>query len=67
MIDGGSRLLWIGTLLEVIGLLTAIIAIVWFHRLTMLLLFAVGMPLVAAGILCYAIVVTRYLIYKGAL
>ena len=53
--------------LEVFGLALGIIATVWFHRITMLLFFSLGLPAVALGILCYLTTVFRKLARSGAL
>lgn len=61
------RVLWFGVACEVVGLLLAIVSVVWFHRVTMLVFFAAGIPLTLVGVLAYVYVVVRRLIRVGAL
>jgi hypothetical protein len=61
------RLIWIGTALELAGLLLALVSVLWFHRLTMTAFFAAGVPAVAAGAACYVAAVVRVLVRRGAL
>ena len=70
--DAAPAGLWRGVLrsallLQCLGLVLAVASMVWFNRVTMLLLFAVGIPALLLGILLYLAFVIRTMASKGAL
>ena len=66
MNDPRMRWLWIGCALEITGLLLGIVSAALFHRITMALFLAVGIPIIFLGMVCYIITVIRVIISKGA-
>ena len=61
------KLLRAAIVLEMLGLLLALLSLLHFHRLTMTAFFALGIPAVLAGLLLYVATVLRVLVRKGAL